>query len=61
MTRTKAQDRAIDRLAKRHGGCITLRNEPGGKLRVKLLGRSVPDDERERIITPSGLVTEPVA
>jgi hypothetical protein len=61
LQKTKAQERAIERLKKKIGPVVELGVEPDGQaLRVRIAGWEAPE-ERERIIRPSGLVEEPVA
>ena len=62
MRSTKAQERAITRLKKKDGPIVVVGQEPDGEsIRVRRLGREIPADERERIVTPTGLILEPVA
>lgn len=59
--KTKAQQRAIERMTKKLGVTVVMGVEPDGvSLRVRYEGQE-PEDDRTRVITPSGLVLEPVA
>lgn len=59
---TKAQQRAIGRLKKKDGPILVVGAEPDGRsIRVRRLARDIPADERDRIVTPTGLILEPVA
>lgn len=57
---TRAQKKAIERLKKKHGPILSDGTERDGEtVRVHWLGDD-PLDERTRVISPSGIATEPV-
>lgn len=57
---TRAQRRAIDRLKKKHPLILLDGVERDGEtIRIHWLGDE-PLDERTRVISPTGLATEPV-
>ena len=59
---TKAQRNAVERLKKKHRCAVVVTQESflPGEVRVQLLTDQLPEDERERVISPSGIVQEPV-
>lgn len=61
-TKTRAQERRLVQLKKKHGPILVIGFESDGvSLRVRIPGWEQPPESRDRVIRPSGLVEEPLA